>query len=140
MVLYFNDSNEVASANKVSNPELKNIPVIIISAKGEELDVVLGLELGADDYLPKPFSPRILFSRIKAVLRRGKEQEKTPKTISFENLPPKSPSGLASLFSADLLMKGRAVGVVAEYESFYGGGAIITPVGVGHTLILSNRK
>ncbi|MBS3905225.1 MAG: response regulator transcription factor [Simkania sp.] len=66
-----------------SNPELKNIPVIIISAKGEELDVVLGLELGADDYLPKPFSPRILFSRIKAVLRRGKEQEKTPKTISF---------------------------------------------------------
>ncbi len=66
-----------------SNPELKNIPVIIISAKGEELDVVLGLELGADDYLPKPFSPRILFSRIKAVLRRGKEQEKAPKVVGF---------------------------------------------------------
>ncbi len=66
-----------------SNPELKNIPVIIISAKGEELDVVLGLELGADDYLPKPFSPRVLFSRIKAVLRRGKESEKSTKTINF---------------------------------------------------------
>src|SRR5689334_18490730 len=52
--------------------ELKNIPVIILSAKGEELDVVLGLELGADDYVPKPFSPKILFSRIKAVLRRRK--------------------------------------------------------------------
>lgn len=66
-----------------SNPELKNIPVIIISAKGDELDVVLGLELGADDYVPKPFSPRVLFSRIKAVLRRGKEPEKSVKTISF---------------------------------------------------------
>ena len=66
-----------------NNPELKNIPVIIISAKGDELDVVLGLELGADDYVPKPFSPRVLFSRIKAVLRRGKEPEKSVKTISF---------------------------------------------------------
>jgi len=66
-----------------SNPDLKNIPVIILSAKGEELDVILGLELGADDYVPKPFSPKILFSRIKAVLRRGKEAEKTPKILAF---------------------------------------------------------
>ena len=66
-----------------AHPELKNIPVVIVSAKGEELDVVLGLELGADDYVPKPFSPRVLFSRIKAVLRRGKEHEKTMKVISF---------------------------------------------------------
>lgn len=47
------------------------IPVIILSAKGEEADVVVGLELGADDYLTKPFSPRVLMARIKAVLRRG---------------------------------------------------------------------
>jgi len=66
-----------------SHPELKNIPVIILSAKGEELDVILGLELGADDYVAKPFSPKILFSRIKAVLRRGKESEKTPKILAF---------------------------------------------------------
>jgi two-component system alkaline phosphatase synthesis response regulator PhoP len=66
-----------------SSPDLKNIPVIIISAKGEELDVVLGLELGADDYVPKPFSPKILFSRIKAVLRRGKEPEKALKVVAF---------------------------------------------------------
>lgn len=63
--------------------ELKNIPVIILSAKGEELDIVLGLELGADDYLPKPFSPKVLFSRIKAVLRRGKEPEKVARTVKF---------------------------------------------------------
>jgi len=65
------------------NSELKNIPVIILSAKGEELDVILGLELGADDYVPKPFSPKVLFSRVKAILRRGKEPEKTLKTVKF---------------------------------------------------------
>jgi two-component system alkaline phosphatase synthesis response regulator PhoP len=66
-----------------NNPELRNIPVIILSAKAEELDTVLGLELGADDYVPKPFSPKVLFSRIKAVLRRGKEPEKGPQVIKF---------------------------------------------------------
>lgn len=66
-----------------SNPELRNIPVVIISAKDEELDVLLGLELGADDYVAKPFSPKILMSRIKAVLRRGKDSDKTPKTLNF---------------------------------------------------------
>jgi two-component system alkaline phosphatase synthesis response regulator PhoP len=66
-----------------NNPETKDIPVIMISAKSEEIDVVLGLELGADDYVCKPFSVKILFSRIRAVLRRGKEPEKMPKTITF---------------------------------------------------------
>ena len=66
-----------------SNPDLKNIPVIIISAKSEELDVVLGLELGADDYVCKPFSPKVLFSRVKAVLRRGTEPEQKRKILSF---------------------------------------------------------
>lgn len=66
-----------------SNPETKNIPVIILSAKGEEIDIVLGLELGADDYVPKPFSPKVLFSRVKAVLRRGKETEKVARQVKF---------------------------------------------------------
>lgn len=66
-----------------NSPELKNIPIVILSAKSEELDVVLGLELGADDYVQKPFSPKVLFSRIKAVLRRGKEPEKTTKAVKF---------------------------------------------------------
>lgn len=68
-----------------SDPELKNIPVIILSAKAEEFDVVLGLELGADDYVQKPFSPKVLISRIKAVLRRGREPEKTLKTVKFND-------------------------------------------------------
>lgn len=66
-----------------NNADLKNIPVMILSAKGEELDVILGLELGADDYVAKPFSPKVLFSRIKAILRRGKEPEKVAKTVKF---------------------------------------------------------
>lgn len=67
-----------------SIPDLRDIPVIMISAKSEELDVVLGLELGADDYVTKPFSPKVLFSRVRAVLRRGKEPpEKAPKLITF---------------------------------------------------------
>jgi two-component system alkaline phosphatase synthesis response regulator PhoP len=66
-----------------STPELKSIPVIILTAKDEELDILLGLELGADDYILKPFSPKVLMSRIRAVLRRGKENEKAPKTLSF---------------------------------------------------------
>lgn len=65
------------------NLELKNIPIVILSAKNEELDVVLGLELGADDYVAKPFSPKILFSRIKAVLRRGREGPKVLKSLTF---------------------------------------------------------
>ncbi len=47
-----------------------SIPVIIITAKGEESDVVAGLEIGADDYIVKPFSPRVLLARIKSILRR----------------------------------------------------------------------
>ena len=62
-----------------NNVDLKNIPIIILSAKSEELDVILGLELGADDYVAKPFSPMILFSKIKAILRRGIATEKRGK-------------------------------------------------------------
>lgn len=53
-----------------SNPKTGSIPVVMLTAKGEEADIVAGLELGADDYITKPFSPRILVARIRAVLRR----------------------------------------------------------------------
>lgn len=51
----------------------KNLPIIILSARGDELDRIVGLEMGADDYLTKPFSPRELLARIRSVLRRCKE-------------------------------------------------------------------
>lgn len=63
------------------------IPIIILSAKGEEADVVTGLELGADDYLTKPFSPRVLMARIKAVLRRRQgEVDTAGSVIAHQNL------------------------------------------------------
>ena len=52
--------------------ETSNVPIIITTARGEEADTVLGLELGADDYVPKPFSPRELLARIRAAVRRAK--------------------------------------------------------------------
>jgi two-component system phosphate regulon response regulator PhoB len=50
------------------------VPVVMLTAKGEEADIVAGLELGADDYVTKPFSPRVLLARVRAVLRRKKQE------------------------------------------------------------------
>jgi len=59
---------------KIKNdPRIKHIPIIMLTAKGEEADIVTGLELGANDYVTKPFSPRILVARIKAALRTAAE-------------------------------------------------------------------
>ncbi|WP_459168715.1 response regulator transcription factor [Natronospora cellulosivora (SeqCode)] len=58
-----------------ANDDYQNIPIIMLTAKGEEFDKVLGLEMGADDYLTKPFSSRELNARIKALLRRSNYQD-----------------------------------------------------------------
>jgi len=62
------------------------VPIIILSAQGEEADKVLGLELGADDYVTKPFSPRELLVRIKAVLRRSSPTARVEETYEFSNI------------------------------------------------------
>ena len=61
--------------------ELAPIPIIMLTAKGEEVDKVVGFELGADDYVVKPFSPRELVLRVKAILKRGKPKEGASKDI-----------------------------------------------------------
>jgi two-component system phosphate regulon response regulator PhoB len=61
-----------------SDNDTAAIPIIMLTAKGEESDIVDGLEIGADDYITKPFSPKILLSRIKAVLRRKVKEEAAP--------------------------------------------------------------
>jgi len=64
-----------------------NVPIIMLTAKGEEIDRVLGLELGADDYIVKPFSPREVIARIKAVLRRlGDKHQESSSVIRYEGL------------------------------------------------------
>lgn len=59
------------------------IPIVMLTAKGEEHDIITGLELGADDYITKPFSPRVLSSRLKAVLRRIERDQSTDETESL---------------------------------------------------------
>ncbi len=53
-----------------SEDKTAHIPIIMLTARGEDIDMVTGLDLGADDYIPKPFSPRVLLAKLKAVLRR----------------------------------------------------------------------
>jgi two-component system, OmpR family, response regulator RegX3 len=60
---------------------VSNVPVIMVTAKDAEVDKVVGLELGADDYITKPYAPRELVARIRAVLRRGQETELAPATL-----------------------------------------------------------
>ena len=66
------DGLEVCKRIK-NNPDNGETAIVMITAKGDEADIVTGLELGADDYITKPFSPRVLLARIKAVLRRREE-------------------------------------------------------------------
>ena len=66
---------------KILRAEENEVPIIMLSAKDEDIDKILGLELGADDYLTKPFNPRELVARIKAVLRRNSLTRKKPQDI-----------------------------------------------------------
>lgn len=86
------------------------IPVIMLTAKSQETDKVVGLELGADDYVTKPFSPRELSARIKAVLRRGRESEKFQENLNFGNLS-------LDLSRIEVRVKGRPVVLTSkEFE------------------------
>jgi two-component system phosphate regulon response regulator PhoB len=64
-----------------SDQRTKAIPVIMLTARSEEVDIVTGLELGADDYLTKPFSPRVLIARVRAILRRLKTEDSDHETL-----------------------------------------------------------
>ena len=70
--------------------KVSNVPVMMLTAKGDDIDRVLGLELGADDYLPKPFNDRELVARIRAILRRSVSPSNnvgdTKEILSFENV------------------------------------------------------
>ena len=66
-----------------ANRKTAQLPIIIVSAKGEESDVVVGLELGADDYVTKPFNMSILIARINALLRRFQSSEAPPKIVNI---------------------------------------------------------
>jgi two-component system phosphate regulon response regulator PhoB len=76
------DGLDVCRSLKASR-ETSHIPIIMLTAKGEETDIVTGLEIGADDYVPKPFSMRLLLARMKAVLRRAASSADTrPQSVT----------------------------------------------------------
>jgi two-component system phosphate regulon response regulator PhoB len=79
------DGLEVCKALR-RDPDLGAIPIVMLTAKAAEIDRVLGLELGADDYVTKPFSPRELVLRVKALLRRRMPTESEPQSMDFGTL------------------------------------------------------
>lgn len=92
-----------------------HIPVIMVTAKGEEADIITGLEMGADDYLPKPFSPKVLIARIRSVLRRiqGQEQEDAGGVIKRNDLT-------INPGRREVLMKNTALELTfSEFEILY---------------------
>jgi len=83
--------------------KISKVPIIMLTAKGETLDKVTGLELGADDYIVKPFEPKELIARIHAVMRRyGEEPEEPQKRLTFDKL-------VINLDSYELLVDGNKV-------------------------------
>ncbi len=93
-----------------SDSQTKSIPIIILTAKSEEADRVLGLEMGADDYVTKPFSPRELVARVRAVLRRsGSVDEEEPEVIE---------SGVIRIDLRQHLVKVRGVEVELTPKEF----------------------
>lgn len=91
----------------------KNVPVIMLSAKDETFDKVLGLELGADDYLAKPFDSKELLARVKAVLRRAQKADEQKDEISYSELT-------ISLTRYEVKYKGQVVEMPPkELEVFY---------------------
>jgi len=69
-----------------NDPKNSGLPIIMLTAKGEEIDRIIGLEMGADDYMTKPFSPRELVARVKAVLRRFKEKPVIEKIMKIGDI------------------------------------------------------
>ena len=90
-----------------------NIPVIMLTAKGEVFDKVLGLELGADDYMVKPFEPKELVARLKAVLRRFESAENLDKEIVYPNIR-------INLSTYELVLGGKSIDIPPkELELLY---------------------
>ena len=90
-----------------SDPLTRAIPIIMVTAKGEDADIVTGLELGADDYIVKPFSPRVLLARVRAVLRRNK------KDLNEEPVVIRSADLVIDLSSREVLVQEKPIQLAA---------------------------
>jgi two-component system alkaline phosphatase synthesis response regulator PhoP len=84
-------------------PQTRHLPLVMLTAKGEEADIVTGLELGADDYITKPFSPRVLLARLRAALRRHRQP------LPSENAPLKIQELVIHPGRHEVLLRGQPV-------------------------------
>ena len=85
--------------------QARSVPVIMLTAKGDETDRIVGLELGADDYLPKPFAPRELLARLRAVLRRA-QPDPDGERLSYDGLVVEVPARRVSVDGRDVDLTG----------------------------------
>lgn len=137
-----------------SSPQTAQIPIIILTARSEEADMVTGLEMGADDYIVKPFSPRVLAARVKAVLRRKQATMSPEQTLAFGSLSihpeqhvvrvESRPVELTATEFRILLTLTRRPGWVFSrdqiVESAQGGNAIVTSRSVDVHIVSLRRK
>jgi DNA-binding response OmpR family regulator len=114
------DGLEVCRRIRQMASPLKSTPILMLTAKGDPMDRVLGLELGADDYLPKPFEPRELLARIRAVLRRG-GHESTPSTAQQGGVNSDAENAILSFGSLSIdkeAREARVDGQVCELTAY----------------------
>ena len=98
--------------NLRERPETSQIPILMLTAKAGEADRIVGLEMGADDYLTKPFSPRELVARVKAILRRTEMQSSHPVSEVYEKGPLK-----INFSTYETIVRGKAVRLtLKEFE------------------------
>jgi phosphate regulon transcriptional regulator PhoB len=99
------DGTEVCRHLK-ADPKTAHIPIIMLTAKAEEVDRVVGLELGADDYVTKPFSPREMALRVKSVLRRASGKGAPAEILKFGDL-------MVDIAKHEVILKGKVVDLTA---------------------------
>ena len=97
-----------------------NVPVLMLTARGEELDRIVGLEIGADDYLPKPFNPRELSARLKAILRRSRQDEKASTRLIAGDLELEIGSRSLRIDGALVPLTSTEYGVIELLFKFHG--------------------
>lgn len=93
--------------------DFSNVPVVMLTAKGDDMDKILGLEYGADDYITKPFEPEEVTARVRAALRRTGKTAGSPKELIYKNLHLRPESRTAEVLGTELALTAH------EYELLY---------------------
>ncbi len=97
-----------------------NVPVIILTARGDDIDRIVGLEIGADDYMPKPFNPRELVARVKAVLRRAQGEREVPEVVEVDGLRIDSASREVTLNGQPLQLRAKEFDLLTAFAQHKG--------------------